>query len=59
MSRRDLPPLDTSAGPQLDLSADLIPVDLNADLIAVDLNAEMPTGRPKKRRTGKPSTGQK
>ena len=78
MSRRHLPPLDlaassswpdldTSAGPQLDLSADLIPVDLNADLIAVDLNAdliavdlnaEMPAGRTEKRRTGKPSTGQ-
>lgn len=68
MSRRDLPPLDlaassswpdldTSAGPSLDLAADLIPVDLNADLIAVDLNAEMPAERPKKRRTGKPSTG--
>ena len=52
------PPLDTSAGPQLDLSADLIPVDLNADLIPVDLNAETPVGRSKKRRTGKPSTGQ-
>lgn len=70
MSRRHLPPLDlaassswpdldTSAGPQLDLSADLIPVDLNADLVAVDLNAEMPAGRPEKRRPGKSSTGRK
>ena len=54
-----LPPLDITAGPQLDLSADLIPVDLNADLIAVDLNAEMPAGRPEKRRPGKSSTGRK
>ena len=70
MSRRHLPPLDlaansswpdldTSAGPQLDLSADLIPVDLNADLVAVDLNAETPAGRPEKRRPGKSSTGRK
>ena len=53
------PDLDTSAGPQLDLSADLIPVDLNADLVAVDLNAETPAGRPEKRRPGKSSTGRK
>ena len=79
MSRRHLPPLDlaaasswpdldTSAGPQLDLAADLVPVDLNAglvpvdlnaDLVPVDLNAEMPAGRPEKRRPGKPSTGRK
>lgn len=51
------PDLDTSAGPSVDLSADLIPVDLNAELVAVDLNAEMPAGRTEKRRTGKPSTG--
>ncbi len=59
------PDLDTSAGPSPDLNADLVPVDLNADLVPVDitagplldLNAETPAGRPKKRRTGKPSTG--
>ena len=50
----------------VDLNADLVPVDLNADswppldITAgplLDLNAETPAGRPKKRRTGKPSTG--
>ena len=61
------PDLDTSAGPSPDLNADLVPVDLNAaaswpplDITAgplLDLNAETPAGRPKKRRTGKPSTG--
>ena len=41
------PPLDITAGPLLDITAGPL----------LDLNAETPAGRPKKRRTGKPSTG--
>ena len=41
------PLLDITAGPLLDITAGPL----------LDLNAETPAGRPKKRRTGKPSTG--